>query len=68
MSDNTKELDTAKIMVKIPKNITAINIINPSFLFKGLRGKKTEIINAPMAGAERNNRKPKGPIFKILLA
>jgi hypothetical protein len=68
MSDNTKELDTAKIMVKIPKNIIPINIINPSFLFKGFRAKKTEIINAPMAGAERNNPKPKGPIFRILLA
>jgi hypothetical protein len=67
-SDNTIELDTAKIMVEIPKEITAINIIYPSFFLKGFRAKKIDIINAPMAGAERNNPKPRGPIFKILLA
>ena len=68
MSDNTKEFDIAKIMVNIPKNITTIHIIKLQFLFKGLCAKKMEIINAPMAGAERNNPIPKGPIFKILLA
>jgi hypothetical protein len=68
MSDNTKEFDIAKIMVNIQKNITTINIIKPTFLFKGVYAKKMEIINALMAGAERNNPKPKGPIFKILLA
>lgn len=42
--------------------------MNPKFLFKGTCARKMEIVNAPMAGAARNNPKPKGPIFKILLA
>ena len=42
--------------------------VDPSFLFKGFRVKKADIINAPAAGAARSNPKPKGPIFKISLA
>ena len=39
-SDNTIELDTAKIMVEIPKEITAINIIYPRFSLKAFVPKK----------------------------
>jgi hypothetical protein len=55
-------------MVKIPKNITAVNILIPSFFFKGFFAKKADIINAPTAGAERSNPKPRGPIYNMLLA
>jgi len=64
-SENSKDFDIPKNIVPIPNIATAKNIVRPTRLRKGLYERKSDINNAPTAGAERSTPSPKGPIFSM---